>query len=392
MDNNFEEIYIIDALRTPVGKLYGALSHIRPDDMGASLIKALITRTGIEKDTIDSVLIGCANQAGEDNRNLARMASLLSSLPYETTAITYNSLCSSGMEAIFAASRNIALGESHLVLCGGIENMSRAPYIESRDGLQKEDSTIGWRFINPNISIACPPLSMPETAEILAKKYSIPKALQDNYALKSRQAYENAKLKGIWRDEVLTIIDTKGNPFYSDEQHRILSLDVLSKLPKLVEDGDCITVGNSAKIGDGGALIALASGKYVHDNNITPIAKIKGWASAACHPTDMGQSDAIAIQKLINKYNLSISNMDYFELSESFAVQLLATAQELGIPQDKINQNGGAIAIGNPIAMGSARLVVSLTHQLKRNPLIKNGIAASCAGLGMGAAIWLENC
>lgn len=391
MNNKNQTIYIIDALRTPIGKLHGALSHIRPDDLATMLINGLAQKNKLNKKEIDGIILGCANQAGEDNRNVARMASLLAGLPYTATATTINSLCSSGMEAILSAIKNIALGDGDLYLAGGVESMSRSPIITSKIDQTKVDSLIGWRFINPQIHLACPPLSMAETAELLAKNYSISRKEQDAYAYNSRQKYQAALENAIWDAEILPIEDQKKKLWRSDEQHRLLSLDLLTKLPKFVSNGKYISAGNAARIGDGAALVAVASESYIKKHNIRPIAKIKAWASASCHPSEMSLSAVVASQKALTKAALRTQDLDWVEMSESFAVQTLACIQALQINPKKVNPNGGALTIGNPIAVSSARLVVALAKEMERNKSIKNGLATTCAGLGTGAALILES-
>lgn len=390
MNNKNQTIYIIDALRTPIGKLHGALSHIRPDDLTSLLIKGLINKNAINKEEIDGIILGCANQAGEDNRNIARMASLLAGLPYGSTATTINSLCSSGMEAMLNAIKNIALGDGDLYLAGGVESMSRSPMVTSKVDQTTVDSLIGWRFVNPNIQQACPPLSMAETAELLAQKYAISRDQQDLYAYHSRQKYQAALEKNIWRSEILALADQKKKLWRLDEQHRLLSLDLLTKLPTLVSNGAHISSGNAARIGDGAALVAFASRKYIRKHNIQPIAKVKAWASASCHPSEMSLSAVVAAQKALNKIDLKTNDLDWIEMSESFAVQTLVCIQELGLDPQKVNPNGGALTIGNPISVSSARLVVSLAKEMQRNKKIKYGLATTCAGLGTGTALILE--
>ena len=391
MNNKNQTIYIIDALRTPIGKLHGALSHIRPDDLVTMVINGLASKNTIHKKEIDGIILGCANQAGEDNRNIARMTSLLAELPYASTATTINSLCSSGMEAILSAVKNIALGDGDLYLAGGVESMSRSPLITSKTDQETVDSLIGWRFVNSKIHEVCPPLSMAETAELLAGKYSISRKAQDAYAYQSRQKYQVALEKAIWNAEILPIQDQKKKLWLTDEQHRLLSLDLLTKLPKLVRNGHHISAGNAARIGDGAALVALASEKYIKKHNIRPIAKVKSWASASCHPNEMSLSAVVATQKALDKVALQAQDLDWIEISESFAVQTLACIEALQLDPEKVNPNGGALTMGNPIAVSSARLVVALAKEMERNKTIKNGLATTCAGLVTGAALVLES-
>jgi len=390
LNNKNKQIYILNALRSPIGKLNGALSHIRPDDLGALLIKALLDRVDLSPSVVERVIVGCANQAGEDNRNLARMMSLLADLPFSTTALTVNSLCSSGMEAIFMGIRSILLGECEVAIVGGIESMSRSPLVRSKVDGEEADSLIGWRFVNDKIYDRCPPLSMPETAERLAKQYNISQQVQDRFAFESRQKYAQAKEKGIWQDELFPIRDSKGKEWLVDEQHRLLSLDLLAKLPKLVAEGQCITSANAARVGDGGALLLLASSDFVERHQLLPLCKVNHWASAACHPSQMGLSAVAATQQLLRGTTIPLSAIQHIELSEAFAVQVLACRQELGIDSQHINPYGGALSMGNPIGMGAARLVVTLAHALHRQKDLPYGLATTCAGLGVGSALLLE--
>jgi acetyl-CoA acetyltransferase family protein len=390
MNNKNQTIYIIDALRTPVGKLYGALSHIRPDDLAASVVQELISKNKLDSCSVDGIILGCANQAGEDNRNIARMTSFLAKLPYSTTATTINSLCSSGMDAIFSAIRSLALGEGDLYLAGAVESMSRSPKVISKVDNTTVDSLIGWRFVNPKIQEAFSPLSMPETAELLAREFNIDRKQQDSYAYNSRLKYQQALEKGIWSQEILPITDKKGQLWKSDEQHRLLSLDLLTKLPKLVHHGSYISSGNAARLGDAAAIIALASEDYVRKHKIQPLAKIKAWANAACHPNLMSLSAVAAGKKVLQKANMKAQDLDWIEMSEAFAVQSIVCTQELELDASKVNPNGGALTIGNPISAGATRLVVSLAKEMGRNSSIKTGMATTCAGLGTGAALILE--
>ncbi|MDC0230323.1 thiolase family protein [Aureispira] len=390
MNNKNRSIYIIDALRSPVGKLYGGLSHIRPDDLAALLIQEMINKNKLVASSVNAVLIGCSNQAGEDNRNIARMAGILAGLPYHSTAITYNSLCTSGIDAILGAIRRLALGEGDLYLAGGVESMSRSPLITSKVDKSTIDSLIGWRFVNPKIREIFAPLSMPETAELLANQYNINRQQQDQYAYQSRIKYQDALERKIWLEEIVPIENNKGLLLSKDEQHRILSMDLLQKLPKLVKTGNCISSGNAARIGDGAAILALASEQYVLKNQIKPLARIHAWATGACHPNNMSLSAVTAGKKVLDKAGLKPHEIDWIEMSESFAVQAIVCTKELNLDPAKVNPDGGALTIGNPISVNSARMVVSLAKTMSRNKSIKKGMATTCAGLGTGTALILE--
>jgi acetyl-CoA acetyltransferase family protein len=280
------DVYIIDARRTPVGKLYGSLASIRPDDLISGLISGFFkSNEQLVNTELDALILGCGNQAGEDNRNIARMAVLLCGLPHTVYAATVNSLCSSGLDSVLQAARMIACGEADFCLAGGVESMSRSPFIESRVDGTREDSTLGWRFTNDRITDFIPTHSMPETAELLSKKYSISRAEQDNYAFLSRNRYESALKTGFYNTEILPVFEKDKNLLLDrDEQHRILSISLLEQLPTLVKSGTHITLGNSARIGDGAAIVALASENYIKRHNIQPLARIAAMANAAEHP------------------------------------------------------------------------------------------------------------
>jgi acetyl-CoA acetyltransferase family protein len=341
---------------------------------------------------LDALILGCGNQAGEDNRNIARMAVLLCGLPHNVYAATVNSLCSSGLDSVLQAARMIAWGEADFCLAGGVETMSRSPFIESRIDGTREDSTLGWRFTNDRITDFIPTHSMPETAELLSKKYSISRAEQDNYAFLSRNRYESALKTGFYNNEILPIF-TKDKKMLldRDEQHRILSTSLLEQLPTLVKSGTHITLGNSARIGDGAAIVALVSEQFIKKHKIKPMAKITAMANAAEHPDLMGMSGISALKKASKQSGINLCDIDIFELSEAFAVQILAAQKEGLADLSKINTKGGSISIGNPLGMGAARLLTTLLNQLNSDKNLKYGAAASGAGLGTGAAVILEN-
>ncbi len=391
-----QAVYIIGAQRTGVGRLYGALNNMRPDDLLATLIESSFQiHYQWIADELDAIYIGCGNQAGEDNRNIARMALLLSGLPMQVFASTVNSLCSSGADAFMQAARSIALGEADFCLAGGIESLSRSPWVESRIDGQREDSTIGWRFVNPRISSRLSPLSMPQTAELLAQHWRIGREEQDDYAFLSRQRYQEAFELGHFKQEIIPIYSSNEESTLlldHDEQQRLLSRDVLSQLPPLVSGGKFVTLGNSARIGDGAAILALASEAYIHRHQINPLARVHSWATSAEHPDLMGIAPVSAINKALKQGKLSLADIGLWEISEAFAAQVLADIRALGLSPQDINPYGGAISIGNPLAMGSARLLVSLVHALQRNPKARYAVGASCAGLGLGTALILESC
>lgn len=379
-------IYIIDALRTPVGRLYGSLTKMRPDDLGAFCIKALMQRQKPElMELLGAIVLGCANQAGEDNRNLARMSGLLAELPPHIPAITLNSLCASGIDAVIDAARRIALGEEDLVLAGGVEVMSRSPFVEHRLTKEREDSTIGWRFVNPRFSTLYTPHQMSETAELLAHKYGIPRYQQDQYAYQSRQNYQLALDKKHYEKELLPV----DGFLLHDEQHKLLSTEALENLPAIVTGGNNITLANAARIGDGAALLLLASEQVVRQYELKPLAMVKNWATSAVKPDDMGIAPVAACQKIMQQTGINSQQIDQLEISEAFAVQVLACAQLLGIPLEKVNPNGGELSIGKPLGSCGARLLVSLAWAMHQNRDIQHGLAANCAALGVGSAMLL---
>jgi acetyl-CoA acetyltransferase family protein len=387
------DVYIIDASRSPVGKLYGSISSVRPDDLISGLISGIFnSNQNLHKAELDALFLGCGNQAGEDNRNIARMAVLLNKLPHSVYASTVNSLCTSGMDAIMQAARMIRCAEADFCLAGGLESMSRSPFVQSRVDQTREDSTLGWRFVNDRIADFIPTHSMPQTAELLSKKYNISREAQDSYAILSRERYETAMKAGFYKNEILPVYSNNAEMLLDfDEQHRILSLSLLEQLPGLFKDANFVTLGNSARIGDGAAVVALASENYIKRYNIKPLAKIHTMANAAEHPDLMGMSGISALKKAIKNTSLKLADIDVFELSEAFAVQILAAEKEGIADRSKININGGSISIGNPLGMGAARLIVTLINQFNSDKKIKFGAAASGAGLGTGAAIILEN-
>lgn len=382
-------VYLLAALRTPVGKLGGALAQQRPDDLAALLLQGLLQRSQVAPDAIDGVVLGCANQAGEDNRNVARMASLLAGLPTTTTALTVNSLCSSGLEAILAAARCIALGEGDCYLAGGVESMSRAPWVRHRQTDEVVDSTIGWRFVNPQLPAAYPPLSMSATAERVADHYGITRAALDDYARQSRIRYQAALDQGWWQRELLPLSNAKGHPIVRDESHRLLSATLLRKMRPLVEGGQYITAGNAARVGDGAAVVVVASETGLKRWGGAPLARMVDWQSAAWHPNHMSYSSVAAARRLLERQAVSPGAWSAIHWSESFALQPLLGVQELGLPAERVNPHGGALSIGNPIAVGAARDVVSLAHYLGEHS--GHGMAVTAGGLGTGAALLLES-
>lgn len=390
-----EPVYIIDALRSPVGKYGGKLSGVRPDDLLAYLVRTMMDRNpAIDPVSIEDVVIGDANQAGEDCRNVARMSALLAGLPFEVGGTTVNRLCASGMQAVMDAARGLACGEGHIYIAGGVESMSRAPFILPKSPAPfarasvLEDSTIGWRFANPRHSERFQPHPMGQTAELLAKQRGIGREEQDRYALSSHEKYFKALASGRWSMEMVPV-SLGGSFCIADEQPRRTTHEALAKLRPLFGEAGTVTAGNSSPINDGAAVLLLASGKAVATFGLRPLARIASMAVAACHPDKMGVALVPAVRKALDRAGIGPSQLGPVELCESFAVQVLACLQDLAIDPDRVNPNGGSIAIGNPLGSTGARIVGSLAHQLSLGT-DRYGLATMSVGLGQGSAIVLE--
>jgi len=400
-----EQVFICDAIRTPIGRYAGALSSIRTDDLAALPIQYLKQQhPTLAWDQLDELILGCANQAGEDNRNVARMASLLAGLPDSVPAITVNRLCASGLDAIGLAARAIKSGEAQFVLAGGVESMSRAPFVQSKPETAFSrtpsiyDTTIGWRFINPKFKANFGVDSMPETAENVAEKYQISREDQDLFAFNSQKKTTTAQLNGVFAEEIcaVEIIDRKKNltRITEDEHPRAdTTLESLAKLkaPFRKQDGS-VTAGNASGVNDGAACVLLTSEGFATANQLKPLAKVIAMASAGVEAKYMGIGPVPAVQKLLKQTGLSLDQMDVIELNEAFAAQSLAVMRELGLDDDdaRVNPNGGAIALGHPLGMSGTRLVITAMKELKR----RNGkyaLCTMCVGVGQGVALILEN-
>lgn len=397
-----KEVFICDAIRTPVGKYGGSLSAVRADDLAAIPLENLLRRNpGLNPGAIDDVMLGCANQAGEDNRNVARMALLLAGLPVEVPGVTVNRLCGSGMEAAGAAARAIRAGEARLIIAGGVESMTRAPFVMGKAGeafsRQGElyDTTIGWRFINKKLDKIYGTDSMIETAENLAEAYNISRKDQDLFAFRSQQKTAHAIREGLFGDEIVpvTITGSKGGSsiFDTDEHPRLTPTDKLATLKVISRPGGTVTAGNASGVNDGAAALIIASEEAVKEFNLTPLAKILGMQSAGVPPRIMGIGPVPATHKLLKLTGLRLEEFDVIELNEAFAAQSLACIRELGLADDdpKINPLGGAIAIGHPLGMSGARLITTAVHQLRRNNLNK-ALCTMCIGVGQGIAMAIE--
>ncbi len=393
--------YIIDAVRTPVGKYAGALSGVRPDDLLAHVIRSLLQRNpGIDVNAIEDLVAGDANQAGEDNRNVARMAALLAGLPYTVAGNTVNRLCASGLQAIMDAARAILCGEGELYLAGGVESMTRAPFVIGKSShpfsrnTEIFDSTIGWRFVNKKLADKYHPYSMGETAENVATQWKISRQAQDEFALASQEKYHAALDAGKWKDEIVPveILGGKEEKFFfsTDEHPRKTSMDKLANLkPAFLKNGS-VTAGNSSGINDGAAALLLASEEALIKYKLTPMARIVSMAVAGVDPSVMGMGPVPATQKVLRRSELKINDLGLIELNEAFASQCIACIQDLGLDIEKVNINGGSIAIGHPLGCSGARISATLLHEMRRGG-VKYGLATMCVGVGQGAAIIYES-
>ena len=396
------KIYICDAVRTPIGKFGGSLAPVRTDDLAALPIRKLIERNpGIDPEAIDDVILGCANQAGEDNRNVARMALLLAGLPATVPGVTVNRLCASGMEAVGAAARMIRSGEAELIIAGGVESMTRAPFVmakgETAFSRKTEiyDTTIGWRFVNNKLAKQYGVDSMIETAENLAKEYRISREDQDLFAYKSQQKTAQAQKEGLFESELIPveILQRKGDPivFAQDEHPRLTPPEKLATLKPVTGPDGTVTAANASGVNDGASALIIASEKAVKQHNLKPLASILGMQAAGVPPSIMGIGPVPAIHKLLIMISLELKGFDIIELNEAFAAQALACIRELGLNDfdARINPLGGAIALGHPLGMSGARLITTATHQLIDNKLDK-ALCSMCVGVGQGVAIALE--
>ena len=396
-----QDVFICDYIRTPIGRFGGALSSIRPDDLGAIALRALMARqTAMDWAMVDDVIFGCANQAGEDNRNVARMSLLLAGMPHSVGGTTINRLCGSGMDAVLVAARQIMAGEAEVMIAGGVESMSRAPFVMPKADTafsrtaEIYDTTIGWRFINPKLQAAYGAESMPETGENVAKDFKISRTDQDAFALRSQQKAAAAQENGRLAAEItpVSIPTRKGEPLLvtKDEHPRLTSPEALAKLGTPFRANCTVTAGNASGVNDGAAALILASAKGARAHGLTPIARIIGGASVGVLPRIMGFGPAPAAQKLMARQGLTIADFDVIELNEAFASQGLATMRDLGLQDDdvRVNPNGGAIALGHPLGMSGARITGSAALELSLNGG-KRALAMMCIGVGQGIAIAL---
>ncbi|MCW1938415.1 3-oxoadipyl-CoA thiolase [Pseudomonas sp. MDMC_285] len=396
------DVFICDAIRTPIGRLNGALSAVRADDLAAIPLKALVERNPqVDWSAVDEVFMGCANQSGEDNRNVARMALLLAGLPETVPGVTLNRLCASGMEAVGAAFRAIASGEMELAIAAGVESMTRAPYVMGKAdsafgrGQKLEDTTLGWRFVNPLMKAQYGVDPMPVTGDNVAEDYGVSRADQDAFGLRSQQRAAAAQESGYYAEEIVPVVikTKKGEIVVDRDEHprADTTAEGLAKLKPVNGEGKTVTAGNASGLNDGASAMILASAEAVKQYGLKPRAKVLGMASGGVAPRIMGVGPVPAVRKLLTRLNLDINAFDVIELNEAFAAQGLAVTRDLGLPDDsaKVNPNGGAIALGHPLGMSGNRLVLTAVHHLEKTSG-KLGLATMCVGVGQGLALAIE--
>ena len=396
------QAFICDAVRTPFGRFGGALASVRADDLAAIVLKALLDRhPGLDPALIDDVIYGCANQAGEDNRNVARMALLLAGLPESVPGSTVNRLCGSSLDAIGIAARAIKSGETQLMIAGGVESMSRAPFVMGKAenafsrNMKIEDTTIGWRFINAQMKARYGVDSMPETAENVAQEFGISRADQDTFALRSQLRTAAAQEQGLFTQELIsvTVSQKKDEPliFAEDEHPRATSLEALARLKGVVRADGTVTAGNASGVNDGACALLIASEQAMAQQGLQPLARIVGVATAGVAPRIMGFGPAPAVRKVLAQTGLTLSQMDVIELNEAFAAQALAVMRDLGLPDDaaQVNPNGGAIALGHPLGASGGRLAMTAAYQLQRTGG-RYALCTMCIGVGQGIALIIE--
>jgi acetyl-CoA C-acetyltransferase len=387
-------------LRTPIGRYGGALASVRPDDLAAWVIQKLLERNpAVDAKLIEDVVFGAANQSGEDNRNVARMAALLAGLPIEVAGVTVNRLCASGLQAIMDASRAIMAGEGKVYIAGGVESMSRAPFVMAKAyeayarKAELYDTTIGWRFVNPKLAKLHYPYSMGETAENVAEQWKISREEQDAFALRSQQRYQQAYEAGKFNDELVTVPAERGKETVwvdKDEHPRPTSLEKLASLKPAFREGGTVTAGNSSGINDGAAATLIVNEEWLKANNVRPLARVVSMAVAGVEPSCMGMGPVPAVRKALQRAGLKLSDIGLIELNEAFAAQVLACIKDLDLNPEIVNVNGGAIALGHPLGCSGARITATLLFEMKRRK-VKYGIATMCVGVGQGAAVVYEN-
>ncbi|HEY8415692.1 MAG TPA: thiolase family protein [Thermaerobacter sp.] len=395
------EPVIVSAVRTPIGRHGGTLAPVRPDDLAAIAVRAAVERAGVDPGAVEDVILGCANQAGEDNRNVARMAALLAGLPEHVAGVTVNRLCGSGLEAVLQAARAIRAGEGDVFVAGGVESMSRAPWVMPkperaypRGNVQVYDTTLGWRFVNPRLAALFPPESMGETAENVAQRYGIGREAQDRFALASQRKWAAAQAAGKWRDEIVPVEVERGRGekvlVEVDEHPRPdTTLEKLAALPPAFRPGGTVTAGNSSGINDGAAALVVMADTRARELGLRPLARIVAGAVAGVDPRYMGIGPVPATRKALARAGWSVADLDLVELNEAFAAQVLACIRELELPEDIVNVNGGAIAMGHPLGCSGARILTTLVHEMRRRGA-RRGLATMCIGVGQGIAALVE--
>jgi 3-oxoadipyl-CoA thiolase len=395
------DAWVVEAVRTPIGRYGGALAAVRPDDLAAAAIRAVVERSGIDAGLIEDVILGCANQAGEDNRDVARMALLLAGLPVEVAGLTVNRLCGSGLQAVNSAAHAIAVADGDVFVAGGVESMTRAPYVMAKAGAaydrgprELEDTTLGWRFVNPKLAELHYPYSMGETAENVAERWSIDREAQDAFALASQQKAVAAIEAGRFDDQIvpITVPSKKGDAVVvtRDEHPRAdASAEALAKLRPAFRDNGSVTAGNSSGINDGASAVLLVEAERARELGLRPLARIVSTAVAGVDPAIMGYGPVPASRKALQRAGIDASDLDLVELNEAFASQSIVCIDELGLDPAKVNVNGGAIALGHPLGMSGARLITMLSHELRRTGG-RWGLATMCIGVGQGIATVIE--
>ena len=386
---------IVDGLRTPFGRYKGALKNIRPDDLAAIVIQNLVDRNKISSIPIDDVILGCVNQAGEDNRNVARMSLLLAGLPEEVPGVTVNRLCGSGLEAINQAAMEIETGRANLVIAGGVESMTRSPLVMlkpelgfSRGNHTLSDSTLGWRFINPRMNQLYPVVTLGESAEIMADKFHISRNEQDIFSYKSHSRAANAELNGLLKDEIIPVYEMNSEKILLDQDEHIrkeTTLEILANLPPAFKKQGTVTAGNSSGINDGACVLLIMEEEFARNNGYTPLAEVVTSAVAGVHPSLLGTGPIPSSLKALQRVGLKKEEIDLWEISEAFASMVLTTVKELNLNLEKVNVNGGGISIGHPLGASGARMTLSLVHELRRRNL-KYGLVTMCIGVGQGIA------
>ena len=400
LDRPIREAWIVGALRTPFGRYGGALAAVRPDDLAAAVIRALVERVGIDPALIEDVIMGCANQAGEDNRNVARMALLLAGLPVEVAGLTVNRLCGSGLQAVNSAAHAIAVGDGDVFIAGGVESMTRAPYVMLKPEVAYErgsrelvDTTLGWRFVNPALAARHHPYSMGETGENVAERLGVSREEQDAFALASQRNAAAAIAAGRYDEQLvpITIPQRKGDPIVvdRDEHPRETSMEALAKLRPAFREGGTVTAGNSSGINDGAAAALVVEAGRARELSLKPMARIVATAVAGVDPAVMGLGPIPAVRKALDRAGIGVADLDLVELNEAFASQSLACVRELGLDPARVNVDGGAIALGHPLGASGGRLLTSLVHGLRRTGG-RYGLASMCIGVGQGIATIVE--